>query len=84
MDRPMAEVQAGPGALLDCRWQANNTDIVCDTPRIDGSLDLSRDRVSGAVETVEIAAPWPVISGRDLTGKRQTGTPCRASWPTCF
>ena len=56
MSRPMANVQADLGKLLDCQWQGSDLYAVCSTKQIDGTVDLSRDPADKSIETVEMIA----------------------------
>jgi hypothetical protein len=56
MTRPMADIQAGLGKLLDCHWLGNDLDAMCPIKQIAGTLDLYRDPVGKSVESVEMTA----------------------------
>ena len=56
MAHPMADVQAGLGKLLGCRWQGSETYTMCPIKRIDGAVALTRDPTGRSVETVEMSA----------------------------
>jgi hypothetical protein len=75
LDLSAAEVQAGLGNLLGCKWKGMETNPYCDGNDTESTVEFYRDQTGKGVETVEInidLVDSSVTPPRDIMTSRDT------------